>query len=758
MSALTRAGLGRGRSRGWRACLRSAAGFAIAFGIAASVTAHVRLRYSANGTPLRWSSPESISIVVNSDGSDDVANGSHETAIESAVEAWNNVPGSEARIVINRSASAEQRVDWQSNDIHLVVFDETGSSGYFSGASGIVAITPVSFFTDGRIIDADVVFNGKNFRFTTSGENGAFDIQDVAAHELGHLIGLDHSGVCGATMYPYVDPEVILHRSLAIDDENGLRHIYPTSTFGRIQGRIVRDNGSGIAGAHVVGLDADGRVAAAILAGSDGSFTLEGLRSGSYTLYADPLDQPVSSANLGGGLVIETDFSTTSIGSVNLAGGATESVGTRTANADVGVSLGRVSDDYPIRIIQGATVTRSVRGSGLSVGSTLTASDPTIGINNVAFDGASVTFDVTVPAGSPTGHVDLTVETLAGSRDTLVGGLEVTPPDPLVLAADPVVGSPDGGTEVLITGEDFRSGARVVIGNRIYRDGASGGCVVEDDQTIRLTTRDTIAGEHDIVVIDPSGVEGRFVDSFVVDVAPQVNSTFPSVGSSIGGTTITVSGTDLTPDLLVEIDGVLQSDVFVESPTRMRVVTSGGVPGGPYVMRFTTPGGLITESAFTYVDTPDPRITLVTPDEADRSGGRDITVYGSGFTESTRVVFGANPSTGNGGVTGATEFLTAGTLSVTVPQSTVGTTSIMARDRDTGQAMAISAGFTYTGEQPVDTGDSGGCAAVIPPLGSGGGGPPTWRAVMGGAGWIVLLLMCAFLQGQRALRSSSSLG
>ncbi|MEM8711782.1 MAG: matrixin family metalloprotease, partial [Planctomycetota bacterium] len=236
------------------------------------MTAHVRLRYSVDGTPLRWTSPESISLVVNSAGSDDVPNGSHETAIESAVEAWNEVPGSRARLVIDRSASAEQRIDWQSNDIHLVVFDETGSSGYFSGASGIVAITPVSFFTDGRIIDADVVFNGKNFRFTTSGESGSFDIQDVAAHELGHLIGLDHSGVCGATMYPYVDPTVILHRSLAIDDENGLRHVYPASTFGRIQGRIVRENGSGISGAHIVGLDADGRVAAAILADASGAF------------------------------------------------------------------------------------------------------------------------------------------------------------------------------------------------------------------------------------------------------------------------------------------------------------------------------------------------------------------------------------------------------------------------------------------------------------------------------------------------------
>ncbi|MEZ6020564.1 MAG: matrixin family metalloprotease [Planctomycetota bacterium] len=75
-----------------------------------------------------------------------------------------------------------------------MTFDEINSSGYFPTGSGIVAITPLEFYTTGRIIDADVLFNGKDFHFTTKQETNRFDIQDVAAHELGHLLGLDHSG------------------------------------------------------------------------------------------------------------------------------------------------------------------------------------------------------------------------------------------------------------------------------------------------------------------------------------------------------------------------------------------------------------------------------------------------------------------------------------------------------------------------------------------------------------------------------------
>ena len=54
-----------------------------------------------------------------------------------------------------------------------------------------------------------------------------------------------------------------------------------------------------------------------------------------------------------------------------------------------------------------------------------------------------------------------------------------------------------------------------------------------------------------------------------------------------------------------------------------RICGIGGAPGGPFVLRVTSPGGLFAETAFTYVPDPDPEITGVSPDEADRSGGKD---------------------------------------------------------------------------------------------------------------------------------------
>ncbi|MEL6904414.1 MAG: IPT/TIG domain-containing protein, partial [Planctomycetota bacterium] len=729
-----------------RSALRAALAFTVFAALAALGAAHVRLRYSVDGTALFWSNSESVPFQIQSDGSDDISDGSHVPAIRAAAQAWNMAYGSRARLV---EGPATNRVDWQSASVQLILFDEDNASGFFPGASSTVAITPVTFFTDGRIADADVIFNGKTFRFTTDGEPGHFDVEDVAAHELGHFLGLDHSGVCGATMYPYVDSTVILHRSLSYDDVGGMRSIYPAQSFGRVNGSVVRaSDSSAVAGAHVVALDADGRVAGAILSTSSGAFALTGLDGGTYTLYADPLDQPVSGSNLGGGQTVETDFQTTALGTVSVPAGGAVSLGTVALAAQGSVQLGRVSDDFPQRIVLGETVTRTVRGAGLVAGSTLTCSDPGLSFTNVSWFDSAVAFDVEVPAGAVLGHVDLTATAPGGDRDTLVGGLEITPPDPTVVGVSPAAGDLAGGASITVSGAGFRPGARVVLGGRIYRDGDASGCQIVDANTITLTTGETLAGRHDVVVVDETGVEGRLGSAFAVDVAPIVTTTFPSVGAATGGTRIVLTGDHFVPGTQVTIDGQLQTQVFVASPTRLDVVTTGGTPGGPHVLRVISPSaGFFAETAFTYVDTPDPEVTLVTPDEVDRSGGVQVSLFGDHFDASTRVVFGVDPRTGSGGRTGSgLDLVDDGLVRVTAPSGALGTTSILVESTATGQSITIEEGFTFTGELDVDDGGGGGCAAVVPPV----PGPPSARDVLGGGGWILLAFLIAFARARRA--------
>lgn len=686
-----------------------------ALALASGVGAHVPLENPANGNDLTWSTPGNISIVINSTGSDNISDDSHFTAIRNGIAAWNDVTGSSLQLVENTNATQQARTDWTATDIHLVMFDETNASGFFPGGSGTVAVTPVFFMSNGNIVDADILFNGSGFTFTTSGAGGAFDVQDVVTHELGHLVGLDHSGIGGATMYPYVSPGVVVQRSLAIDDANGIRTIYPSGALGSITGTVRRASDSSIVqGALVVARDPSGRTAGSILSNASGAFTIGGLDPDTYTVYAKPFDFPVSSANLGGLQPIETDFRATVGSSVPVSAGASASHGDLNVGSDVAIGLGRNTDLLPLAARIGTTTTFALAGAGLSAGSTLTPSDGSIGISVQAWLNSQVVFQVTVPPGASTGHVDLTVTNVSAETSTLPGAIEIVPPDPAVTLVNPSQGPSSGGTAVTLTGTGFRAGARVVIGDQIYVDGAPGGCTVVDPTTITLTTAASTNGTYDVVVIDASGVEGRNTSGFQFVTQPTVTSVFPDIGNTAGGTEVVLRGTNFLSGMSVLINGVSQSNVVVTSPTRATFTTVAGATGGPYTLSAQNPGGGTGSGAFSYSSSPDPVISTLSPSLGPAGGGAVITLNGTGLSASTEVRFNVDPDTGTGGtLSPSITFINSTTLEVTTPSGS-GTVDVMTRDTGTNQACVLANGYTFNTAGGGGGGSSGGGCYTAP--------------------------------------------
>jgi hypothetical protein len=105
--------------------------------------------------------------------------------------------------------------------LNLVVFR--------NASSGSAIATTYWWSTGGRIIDADIVFWDAAFRFFSgsNGCSGGFYIEDIAAHEFGHALGLGHSNITGTTMYPSVSSCNAGNRTLEADDIAGVRFLYP---------------------------------------------------------------------------------------------------------------------------------------------------------------------------------------------------------------------------------------------------------------------------------------------------------------------------------------------------------------------------------------------------------------------------------------------------------------------------------------------------------------------------------------------------
>jgi hypothetical protein len=101
-----------------------------------------------------------------------------------------------------------------------------------AGFGDAVAVTRSVWLENGELVDADVLINANGPAAT---DPDVF--VEVAIHELGHVLGLDHSDACGASgegtiMKSFLGRDRILFPQA--DDVSGAQSIYPTGSGGGV--------------------------------------------------------------------------------------------------------------------------------------------------------------------------------------------------------------------------------------------------------------------------------------------------------------------------------------------------------------------------------------------------------------------------------------------------------------------------------------------------------------------------------------------
>ena len=174
----------------------------------------------------------------------------------------------------------------------------------------VVAVT--SFLievTTGEIVEADIAFNTASI-WSVTGDGSGFDVESIAVHEIGHLLGLGHSAIGETEVLPsggrrLLAAETVMFplafaigslegRTLRPDDIAGVSDLYPTGDFRQATGSItgtIQKNGVNVVGAHVLAFHLEsGRLVGNFTLSNTGRYVIAGLAPGAYVVRVEPLD------------------------------------------------------------------------------------------------------------------------------------------------------------------------------------------------------------------------------------------------------------------------------------------------------------------------------------------------------------------------------------------------------------------------------------------------------------------------------------
>ena len=167
---------------------------------------------------------------------------------------------------------------------------------------------------------------------------------------------------------------------------------------------------------------------------------------------------------------------------------------------------------------------------------------------------------------------------------------------------------------------------------------------------------------------------------------PRVTKLSPDRGPASGGTTVTITGTNLLEPTAVHFGTAVAKVDKVISATEIKVTSPKG--SGTVAVTVTSLGGTSAKTkAGRYTYFPRPRVTKLSPDRGPASGGTTVTITGTNLLEPTAVHFGT-------AVAKVDKVISATEIKVTSPKGS-GTVAVTVTSLGGTSAKTKAGRYTY---------------------------------------------------------------
>lgn len=302
----------------------------------------------------------------------------------------------------------------------------------------------------GHIAEADISINprpraedGTELQFSTDGTPGTYDLEATFTHEIGHLLGLDHSSVLSSTMQGRqafngtFGLPALTERTLSEEDRQKIRGLYgPNLKLGRIEGRLVDNrtpgsliplNGVNVWAESVV----NGRLIASDVTAEDGTYHLEGLAPGQYrVVVSSNVDaaQKFRSFELSSQVLVKADAATPLNSSLVPQQASVLNPKMIGLNAELSTVALPLTPGKRVKIYFGGEGVDQVPGTSIAVNSPFFTVDPaTLTREQITAPFPIVSIEVQVAPNAPFGDYTLRLQSNSGETAYVPGAITIDP-------------------------------------------------------------------------------------------------------------------------------------------------------------------------------------------------------------------------------------------------------------------------------------------------------------------------------------------